>query len=243
MNKLTPLLMLVALSLPTLAMAQPEGPPRERGDRDRSQQRDPGDRPGRDRQADQPSDRKGPSRQSFGKRAAITVEQLDQAVATLREMHPETKLPWLDRIETLAKENPEEAARRLSRFPRLRELMETREKRPAEFELNAQQSRLMREVFPLVRQAREAEKNQDQAAIDDIRTKLRERIESLFQVRLKLKELEIQRIREQLQRAEKDLADIKADGDKLIDEKMKEMMHRGNGPRGPRGEKPDRPER
>ncbi|MFK7790521.1 MAG: hypothetical protein AB8C95_13640 [Phycisphaeraceae bacterium] len=240
MNKLALLLTLFALTLPTLAIAQPEGSPHERPDRDRSAQRE---RPDRDRQSDRPGDRHGSDRKGAGKREPISADQLEQAIATLRAMHPETKLPWLERIEKLAEENPEEAAKRLSRYPRLRELMETREKRPAEFELNSQQSRLMREVFPLVRKIREAEKNEDQATVETLRPQLRKRIETLFEVRLKLKELEIERIRKQLQRAEQELSDIKADGTSLINDKMDELIERGGGPPGPRGEDGDRPER
>lgn len=238
MKKLALILTLVALTLPTVALAQPgndAGPDRERKPmRDRSERADD-----RDRHADRPGDRHSSGRQRSSSREPISVDQLEQAIVTLRAMHPEAKLPWLERIEKLAEEKPEEAAKQLSRYPRLRELMETRQNRPAEFKLNTQQSRLMREVFPLVRQIRQAQQADDQATVDELRPQLRERFEALFQVRLKLKELEIERIREHLQRAEKEFAEIKADSDQLIDEKMSELMQRGEGPR-EEGERPER---
>jgi predicted negative regulator of RcsB-dependent stress response len=230
MTKFTAVLIVTALLLPLGSLAQPEDGPRpQRPDRDRAEQRERGDRSGdRFERGDRRGDRDWHSR-----RKSIDVEQIEEAIATLRAMHPDTKLGWLDRIEKLAEEDPKEAARQLSRFPRLRELMDAREKRPAEFKLQAQQSRVMREVFPLVRQLRIARQQDDQAKIDELRPSLRKHIETLFEVRLKLKEIEIERIRKQLAKAESELEEIKSDADTLIDEKMKELMV-GKGPRGPR---------
>lgn len=247
MNKLPIILMFVALALPINTFAQPD---REQdAPRDRATQRDRRERPGdRDRPVDRerPGDRQATDRpERTGKHEPITVEQIDDAIATLRAMHPDDKIGWLERVEAMAKEQPEEAAKRLSRFPRLRELMKMRENNPAEFELHATQSRVMREVFPLVRQIRQAQEEGDEEKVEKLKGQLRERIEELFTVRLKLKEFEIKRIRKHLERAEQELAKIKADSDKLIDEKMNELMAKGNRPRGPRedGERPERPKK
>lgn len=252
MNK--PILFLTALAMgltcSVLAQDQAPGTPpererpplRERFERPESRERRDSDRSG-DRGSERSKERT--DRSHFANREPIPVDQLDQAIATLRAMHPDAKLDWLDHIEELAKEDPEEAARRLARYPRLRELMDARANRPAEFELNATQSRLMREVFPMVRQIRQAQTEQgDQAKLDELRGQLRERFEALFEVRLKLKELEIERIRKQLQQAEQELVEINGDRDKLIREKMEELLKHGD-PRGPRDEggRPERPQR
>lgn len=242
MNKLITLLILLALTLPTSALAQPEEGPRERPERDRAEQRDRGERGDRSGDRGRPGDRDG--RRSGG-REAIPIDQIDDAIATLRAMHPQAELPWLDLIEKQAKEKPEEAAKRLSRYPRLKEMMDARKHRPAEFELHAKQSRLMREVFPMVRNVRQAKQDEDEATVKDLRAQLRVKFEALFEVRLKLKEFEIERIREHLKRAEDELAEIKADGDKLIDDKLNELIERGGKSRGPRegGDQPGRPDR
>ena len=231
MKKLALILTLVALSLPTVALAQPGTD--AGSDRDRKPMRD---------RADRHSDRRGSDRQRSSSREPISVDQIEQAIVTLRAMHPEAKLPWLERIERLAEENPEEAAKQLSRYPRLRELMETRQNRPAEFKLHMQQSQLMREMFPLARAIRQAREQEDQAKVDELRPQLRERFDALFQVRLKLKEIEIERMRDRLQEAEKELAQIKADGPSLVDQRMNELIERG-GPAGPRGEGKSRSDR
>lgn len=236
------LMIAVALTLPSLALsAQPENGSRERPDRDRAQQRDRPEE--RERQTDRPGNRERPVRPGLANREPISVEQVDQAIATLRAVHPDDRPAWIERIERLAQTKPQDAAKRLSRYPRLRELMEAREHRPAEFALKAQESRTMREVFPIVKQIRRARQQDDQAGIDRLRPQLRERIESLVVVRLKLKELEIQRIREQLQKAEQDLDEIEADRDALVDEKLEELIERGGRPGDddqPRRPRPDR---
>lgn len=237
MKKCPLLLLLFALGLPISVFAQPDhdrDAPRDRPaqhDRD-ERHNDRPDRPDRPRHDDR-QDQDRPQRP--GPHEAISVEQIDEAIATLRAMHPDTKLNWLERLEKMAKDNPEEAAKRLSRFPRLGELMDLRQNKPEAFELHATQSRLMREFFPLVRQARQAQQEEDQAKADELKAQLREHIEQLFEVRLKLKAFEIERIRKQLHEAEEELAKIKGDRDKLIDEKLNELMQRS--------ERPDKPER
>ena len=247
MNKLISILTLAALMLSTGALAQPDDAPRDRPDRpDRPQHRDQSDRPERgERPGDRPrhSDRERPGDKDnkSNKREPLTVDQVDEALQTLKEMHGNDSPPWMQRIENLAKEDPEAAAKALSRFPRIRDMMHARKNKPEEFKLHTSQSLLMREVFPMVRQLKQAQKHEDQAKVDELKPKIRERIEQLFQIRLQLKEIEIKRIREKLAKAEQELADIQTDSESLIDEKMDEIMT-GKGPQGPRDQS-DRPER
>ena len=243
MNKLANILLLTALALPMSAYAQPG----ERG---------PGNRPDRDgppHQRDQRPGERGerPDRGEHNRDAPrrgepIPVEMIDEAIATLRELHPEMKPGWLEQIEKLAEEKPEEAAKRLARFPRIREMMDARKNRPAEFELHSKQSKLMREVFRLVREFHNAKEQGDQAKMDELQPQIRERFETLFQIRLKMKEIEIQRMREKIKHAEEELQKIESESDALIDQKMKEMMERApKSPREGEGDKPrpNRPDR
>ncbi len=245
MNKFITILTLLALALPVSTFAQPEERPGARPERERESQRERGergDRPEGDRQ--RPGDREGDRGDWRSKREPITVEQLDQAIATLREMHGDADPSWLQEIETLAKRDPEKAAKRLSNLPRMLDMMHARKHKPEEFELHIKQSRLMRELFPKMRELRQAQKNEDQGKIDELKPQVRESIKQLFQVRLKFKELEIKEIREKLASAEKELADIEADSEALIDEKLQDILS-GRGHRGPRedGERREREER
>ena len=252
MNKLIAILTLFTLTLSFNALAQPEVGPPDRPGQEREFQRDRGERSNRPERPERPDgdrprtgERDGERGDWRGKREPLSVDQVEEAIATIRAMHGEANPSWLQRIEAQAKENPEEAAKHLSRFPRIHEMMDARKNNPEEFELHTQQSRLMRELFGKVRELRQAQKQEDPAKVDELRPQVRERVEQIFQVRLELKELEIRQIREKLAEAEQELTEIKADSDKLIDEKMNELMQRGIGPRGPReeGERREREER
>ena len=246
MKKLTTLLTLLALVLPLSALAQPGDGSHDRPDRDRPHQRERGDRGDRERpeRGDRPGERGQPGDRDGdrpGRREPISVDQIEEALATIRAMHGDKAPPWMERIEKLVQEDPEAAAKAISRFPRIREMMDARKHRPEEFKLQSRQGQLMREVFPMVRELKQAQRDEDQDKIDELRPQIRERIERLFQVRLELKELEIKRIREKLARAEGELAEIEADSEALIDQKMQEILS-GKGPRGPRegGDRGDR---
>ncbi|MEM6260379.1 MAG: hypothetical protein AAGI37_19050 [Planctomycetota bacterium] len=242
MHRLITTLILLALTPPVSTFAQPEDDertPRERvrermEQRERERQRD-GDRPGR------PDRDRGRDRD----REPLTEEQVADALATLKDMHAEPYPRWLTGIEVLAAESPEDAAQRLARFPRIRELMDMRENRPEEFGLHATQAKTMRSVFPLVKEIREAQEAEDQDKVEMLKTDLRDRMTQLFEIRLEIKAIEIQRKREQLAKEDERIQELRANRDTLIDEKMQEMLTGTAGPRGPHRdpEHGDRPER
>eukprot|EP00752_Nemacystus_decipiens_P014520 g12929.t1 len=235
-------------------LAQSADGPRDRPDGERPQQRERGERPGDraersgdrdrnrlgDRDGDRDSDRSS-------RRGSLSVDQIDEAIATLRAMHGDNTPSWLSRIEEQAKEDPEEAAKRLSRFPRIRDMMESRKNRPEEFALQTKQSQIMRELFPIVGDLRKAQSEGDQAKIDELKPQVRERIEQLFQVRLELKSFEIERIREKLAKAQQELIDIQTDREALIEEKLAEILsgkrQRDRREGDDRPERPERPDR
>jgi|GEM_PF-2330303 len=239
MNKLAHLLLLTALALPCGVYAQPgERGPGNRPDRDgppHHRDQRPGDRP----EQGERGERGDQNRDKPRRAEAIPVEMIEEALATLRELHPDTKPGWLDQIEKLAEDKPEEAAKRLARFPRIREMMDARKNRPDEFALHSKQSTLMREAFRLVREYHQAKGQENQEKMDELEPQIRERFEALLQIRLKMKEIEIKRMREKIKRAEEELQKIEAESDALIDQKMKEVMERA--PRSPRSGEGDKP--
>lgn len=244
MNKITTLLILLALILPVSALAQPEDEGQaDRPDRERPQHRERGDNPERGERSERPGERDRPGGRDFGrdsKHEPLSVDQVQEALDTLRAMHGDATPSWMQRVEQQAKEDPEAAAKSLSRFPRIREMMDARKHRPEEFALHSKQGQLMREVFPLVRKLKQAQREEDQAKVDELKPQIRQYIEQLFQVRLELKELEIKGIREKLAEAEGELAEIKSDSESLVDEKMQEILTSKH--RGPR-DRDDRDER
>lgn len=156
---------------------------------------------------------------------------MDDAIATIREMHPDT--PWLKRVSALADKDREKAALELGRFPRILSLIDSRKNRPEEFAAHIQQGKLMRAVFPLIGKYREANRNDDQAKMDELRPQIREHVKQVFEIRLEMKRLAIKKNEQELEQARKELNDLEAAKEALIDEKLMEMLNRSN--RGPRG--------
>ncbi|MGB0767442.1 MAG: hypothetical protein ACPGYV_07005 [Phycisphaeraceae bacterium] len=212
MKRCLAILLLAALCLPGNTSAQPaQGGDGPRADRER---------PGLH---ERPADRRG-EREPTRRGEPLDIDRLEDALDTLRALHPDTKVGWIGRLEQLAENNPNEAARRIARYPRIKELMEAREKRPEEFRLHQQHAGLMREVFPLVRKIRQAQNRQDLQQVQALTPELRKHIEGLFDVRLQLKQLDIERMRERLRRAEQEIEQIAADSETLIDQRLRDML-------------------
>ncbi|MFN3165455.1 MAG: hypothetical protein ACE37H_00155 [Phycisphaeraceae bacterium] len=219
MNTFSRLLLIAALSLPAVALGQPgprgDGPPtdrdrRERGDRDERDRRERGER-------DERGDR-------WKEREPVPLELVEAALATIRELHPDA--PWLARIEALIKEDREEAAQALGRFPRIRELIQTRRDRPDEFALHVRNGALMREIFPLVREYRVAKRDGDQAQMDALRPRIREKTQAVFDIRIKIEQMKIDRMKRELAEAEGALEAVIAGREDEIDKRMHEMLDR-----------------
>lgn len=208
-----------------------------------AQPADRGPGPGRgDRFGPPPEHREGregrEGRDKPGQGQPLTEEQVKEALATIRELHPDANEQWLKRIEKLAETNPEMAARQLGRFPRIHEIMETRKNRPEEFELHVQQTQTMRQLIELRKNYFKAVEDGDPKQIQAARAKVREQFATVFEIRMKMKRFEIDRMRKRLKDAEQELVSIETDRDKLIDQKLAEMLEKAKRPANPRGEGP-----
>lgn len=217
MHTFSRLLLIAALCLPTVALGQPgERDPGPRGDGPPERR---GDRPERDRRGDH-EDRED----RWGEREPVPIELVKPALATIRELHPGA--PWLERIEQLIEEDREEAAKALGRFPRILELIETRKSRPEEFALHVKNGALMREIFSMVRDYRVAKRDEDQATMDALRPQIREKTEAVFDIRIKIEQMKIERMKRELAEAEGELEAIIAGREGEIDKRMHDMLDR-----------------
>jgi len=231
MNKLAQLALVFALCLPAVANAQPD----ERGPR-----RGPDDNGPRGQQPEGPEHRGGPP----GHDTPLTAETVAEAIDTLRELHGDNVPDWIDRIQQAADNNPEEAARRIARFPRIAELIETRRNHPEEFQLYVQQTQHMRSLMQTHRAMANAIERQDQEAIQALRPQIREHYEALFDIRIQMQRIEIQRMREHLERAEAELQELAENREQLINQRMEQAEQgRHGGPRGEADGEGPRPER
>jgi len=242
--KLFKLVLLIALTVaPAMSMwAQEEDQPRgPRPERDGEQPRLRDHGPGRPDQSE-------PDPSRFQSKNPLPPERVQEAIAALREMHGENQPEWMKDLEELAQQDPAEAARRLSRFPNIIEVIDAHANRPEEFKLYIRQSTLMRQIFPLIKEYREAQREENAVKLEEIRPQIRECVRGLLENRVELKRMEIERIRLQLKEAEEDLAKIENSSEELIEQKVKEMLEQrprrprpdeGQGDR-PEGPKPER---
>lgn len=223
------LLMTLGLSLPCTAWAQDDGPGRGPGPR-------PDGREGPPPDAREGRGERGPNKPDE-ERKPIPLELVKEALDTIKEMHPEAR--WLERIEQLIENDPAEAAKHLGGFPRILELIDARRNHPDEFKLHVQLASLMREIFPMVGEYRRARHDQDQAKMDELRPKVKQKVEQIFDLRTQIEQMKVDRMKEELARAEDEL-------DKLIDNREEEILKQlenmldrewGRRPRGDDGER------
>lgn len=211
----------------THATAQPD---RERGgERDRPEERMESDRPPHaermdapDRGADHGEGRRGP----FGDRAPLSDEQAEAALEVIELIYPESA----EQMRANWKEDPDQVKRMLDRrFPRVRYMLSLKERNPEMYELRIADITLTRQSEQLVRQMREAKKADDEKAFDDHRDALEDVIEEHFDVRQEIREIELEWLRERLERMEEEVDDRARDKRDLIEQRLLELAGGENG--------------
>lgn len=173
----------------------------------------------RERRQHSPNDRRGPRRgedeHGPDRRPNLTAQDLEAALAILDEIQPELA----QRFRAIAEEDADRAVRVLNeRFPRVVEMLQMQRDNPDRFALHVRSMNIMRTMRPRMRTYREAAKAEDDQAIADARAAIRENIEALFDIRLELRLMEIQDLRDQIAELEAQLEDHRNQRDTLIDE-------------------------
>jgi hypothetical protein len=183
-------------------------------------ERGPGDRPPQmDDAFDSPVDqirgrlRAGPPR-------AMDDEELAVARQVIAELYPEVG----PRLDQLAEEDPGELRRTLQRrFPRVRFLMELRERDPQMYELRLADIRLGRATAALAQQLREARAADDKPRHRALMDELEEQVAEHFDVRQTIRELEIEKLRQRLAELEEQLEERDDERDDLIEQRVGEL--------------------
>ena len=229
MNKLTTtLLMSILLAGPSVAqsVAQRDGEsPSQRPEaRQRDDRNPPRDRQGRDRWE-------------------LTQEQMPQAIAIVERLKPELA----EQLRQAAEESPRQAAALIrDQFPRLYELLRIQREDPDRFELHVQSIIVMRQMFSLMREYRQAKEQDNQEAVAQLRTQLRTHIEQMYDIRMRQHDLEIQQLEAQLAERRQRREDAMANREEHINEileRVEEGDMRHGGPHRPEagreGQRPD----
>lgn len=257
MKRILPTILIALLAGPAANAqgdADPAPPDQAAGQRDRPARGDRGDAP----QGDQPArperldrpERGGPDERGergprgdrgpggFGERGdrewRLAPDELDEALELIERINPRLAAS----LRETQQESPERAIRRLAEeAPRTYELLRMRAEEPARFELHVQSMQVMRDTWPLVRELRQAQREEDQEKIDELTEQVRASMETLYDIRLKLRELEIQELRDQIEALE---AQHEQDRERRADhiaQRLEEILrgHRGRHPDGQRG--------
>ncbi|MFI4859405.1 MAG: hypothetical protein ACIAXF_01860 [Phycisphaerales bacterium JB063] len=255
MKRLSTLLLLTALLASPAALAQPDrgnrpDPPRQGeappdGDRPRGERGDRGDR-GPDDRADRDDRGRGERGDRGGRRWRLTEDQLDHAIEIIDRIKPELA----QELRTTRDDDPALTIRKITEeFPRVHELLVMHADDPARFELHIQSIQVMRDSVPLIRQLRQAQQDNDPEAIAEYTAKLREQVEAMFDIRMAIRRLEIQDLRDRIAELEEQLAQAEDEREQHIDERTADIIERdpfdgrGRGRGGPPdGDRPGPPE-
>lgn len=213
---------MLMLALTESATGQPvdEGDdrPNQQEVRDRIRNRDRGQGPEHHREHDGEKHQRRPRG-----RQQLPIDRIDEAIDTIRELHGGNPPPWMKKIEKAVDEKPEAVAKRLSSFPRIMQLMDARQNDPERFALHARHATNTRQLLKKVQGIRKAMKNGDEEKLAKLRPALRQHVEAIFEVRMEMKRLEIERQRKTVANAERELEKLVSEGPELINQKLKEL--------------------
>ena len=251
--------MLVALLAASPALAQGDADPAP-GPPDRGPgQRDAGPRDGgprgdgpRSERGERPERPERPERGEPGERGErgprgdfergerpwqLSPDELGDAIELIERINPRLA----ESLRETQEESPERAVRRIAEeAPRTYELLRMRAEEPDRFALHMQSMRVMQATWPLVRQLRQAQRDEDQPKIDELTEQMRASMETLYDIRLKLRELEIQELRDQLEALEARHAQDRDRRSEHIASRLDDILNGNMGRRrGDRGEGPD----
>ena len=130
-----------------------------------------------------------------GNALEIQEEEMPEALAVLHDYRPEL----VKRFQDWAERHPENARKMLSRsVPMMTRLIRMRRDDPAGYRLAIEDLRAYRFTVALSKLLKEAQKDKDQARIDDLTEKLRTLLTHHFEVRQKIREREIQKLQDRI---------------------------------------------
>ncbi|MBI1336625.1 MAG: hypothetical protein GC164_06655 [Phycisphaera sp.] len=166
------------------------------------------DRPQRDRVPGRGPDKKpddGP----------VTPQQLNQRLEVLREIHPQLA----KQLEALREKNPERVAQMLRQhWPRLQEIVDTRESDPEFFNLRVSDIRLTRERMDLIGQFRKATRSSNITTLNVLRDQLLANIQEHFEVRQEMRRKELEQLESRVTELKQKLDDREKQRDQIIND-------------------------
>lgn len=244
MKRLLPLFMMALLAAPGVSAQDrpsPDAPPPGQAGPGNADDGSPERRRGRPGEADGEQRGERPDRGGRGEwdrgrdgsRWRLSPEQLDEAIAIVEQVNPELA----ESLREARRDSVEAAIRQIAEeFPNIYELMRMHDEEPERFALHVQSLQVMRESGPIFRQLRQAQEDEDHEQIDALTEQLRTSIATMFDIRMQLRQLEIEELRQRITELEEQLADDGARRDEAIAERLEMILTGRFGRGGPRGE-------
>lgn len=155
------------------------------------------------------------------RREPMGDQEIEAARQIIAQLYPELS----ERLEQLYAEDPEKFRKTIERrFSRVRFLVKLQERDPALFALRMDDIRLGRETMALVKQVKQAYRDDDKAAYRKLYESLEEKLEAHFDVKQKLRQAELEALRQRVENLEEDLEDLEDERDDLIEQRMGELV-------------------
>lgn len=148
-------------------------------------------------------------------------DEIEAAYDIVVQLYPEVA----DRLEAQRDENPRELRNTLERkFPRVRFLVMLREHDPPMYELRMADIKLDRQTDALAAELREAREADDNGREDELMDRIELTVAEHFDVRQKIRTLEIEKLRQKLEELEQRLDDRDDDRKDLIEQRVQELV-------------------
>lgn len=162
-----------------------------------------------------------------GEAAAPSVEPMftPQQTREMIELLAEVDQPVARRVQQMMDRNPERAQAMLrQQWPMLNELMQLRQRDPEVFKLKVEDFRTARRSYELARRLRQARQAGDDAARSAVEKDLRELITHHFEVRQAIRQRELAKLSDELERLRKQFEERQAARDRIIEHRLQTLM-------------------
>ena len=170
---------------------------------------------------DKPGSKRGPN--------ALTEQQVQKRLKVLAEVSPELA----ERLDQLEQSNPKQAQRMTRRLmPRLTNLVRLKEKDPEQYELRKTEMATGYRLLKQLRLCHQQHEDNQQIEEDELK-KLRRLMAAHMDARLKIRELELKRLEQKIERVRAHIDQQRKQRDADLDHRMKEIRdgqfpkHRG----------------
>lgn len=175
----------------------------------------------RDKAQADTDDEEEESRRGSRRRPQLSPEQMDEAVAVLKAMRPELA----ERISLAMDENPERVHEMVLReYPRLRFMISLKQRDPRMFHLRAEDIRLAYETQQLAENIHKLREAGNVPRLEAAKDRLEQLLEEHYDVRHRLRQLEIARLEQRLEQLREELEQRAARRDALIRQRREELL-------------------